>query len=74
MSKWIMSTRRVLGGLEMLIGNVRVALIRWEDNITYVDFAGQEPFEVANTSEGMKQVHKALQFPPPEDASIGGRQ
>lgn len=70
---WIMSTRRVVGGIEALIGNVRVGLIEWESDTTFLTLPGHNRFEVGSTSQGLKQIHAALNSPPPEDASIGGR-
>ncbi len=68
---WTMSSRRVLGGIEVFIGAIRVAEIRWIDDMTILHLPGHPPFEVPNTSQALYQMHQSLKAMPPDGAEVG---
>lgn len=66
-----MSSRRVLGGIEIFIGAVRVAELKWPgDGTTWLYLPGHPEFEVPSVSEGLRHMHKSLKHLPPEGCEV----
>lgn len=75
--RWTMSTRRVQGGIDVAIGAVRIARIRFVRPsraqlwIEPADEAAPSAVTCASVSDALTLVHRMLRAPPPDDWSTG---
>jgi hypothetical protein len=68
---WVMSSKRVTGGVDFCIGAVKVASVQFAPGGKAALWIGVPDDEVgtfacASVKEAMQLMHKKLQSPPPE--------